>query len=67
MAVLDPLSGQIEQQRNAMVEGRGIRDTRVLAAMRRVPRLEFVPKRLREFGCEDTPLPIGQDQNISRP
>src|SRR3954465_519750 len=46
---------------------RGIRDQRVLAAMRQVPREEFVDEGLREFAYEDNPLPIAESQTISQP
>jgi protein-L-isoaspartate(D-aspartate) O-methyltransferase len=46
---------------------RGIHDERVLAAMRKVPREEFVPSDAREFAYTDQPLPIGYDQTISQP
>ncbi len=46
---------------------RGIRDTRVLAAMARVPRHLFVPESLRHLAYEDCPLPIGSGQTISQP
>ncbi len=46
---------------------RGIADERVLAAMRKVPREEFVPEKLRAESYEDHPLPIGYDQTISQP
>ncbi len=46
---------------------RGISDPRVLAAMRRVPRHEFVPSELRDRAYEDGPLPIGGGQTISQP
>lgn len=49
------------------VEARGVRDERVLAAMRKVPREDFIPERLREFAYEDSPLPIAADQTISQP
>jgi len=45
----------------------GIRDERVLAAMRRVPRHEFVPEALRGRAYDDGPLPIGHEQTISQP
>ncbi len=58
-------------QRDAMVreqlESRGIRDPAVLAAMREVPREEFVPRELREAAYDDNPLPIGEGQTISQP
>lgn len=60
-----------EVKRRAMVEqqlvARGIRDERVLEAMRTVPRHEFVPEQLRAMAYEDEPLPIGRGQTISQP
>jgi protein-L-isoaspartate(D-aspartate) O-methyltransferase len=46
---------------------RGIRDERVLDAMRRVPRHHFVEEVFRERAYGDHPLPIGQEQTISQP
>ena len=46
---------------------RDIKDPRVLAAMKRVPRHEFVPEALRGAAYQDSPLPIGHDQTISQP
>ena len=46
---------------------RDIKDPRVLDAMRRVPRHEFVPEPLRGSAYADSPLPIGHDQTISQP
>jgi len=46
---------------------RGIRDERLLAAMRRVPREVFVDAGLEEFAYEDNPLPIANGQTISQP
>jgi protein-L-isoaspartate(D-aspartate) O-methyltransferase len=58
-------------QRLLMVEEqlrvRGIRDERVLDAMARVPRHEFVPPEYRNEAYEDHPLPIGDGQTISQP
>lgn len=45
----------------------GISDERVLEAMGRVPREEFVPADLRDAAYEDGPLPIGSGQTISQP
>ncbi len=44
-----------------------IRDERVLAAMRCVPRERFVPPESRHSAYEDRPLPIGCEQTISQP
>ena len=46
---------------------RGIRDQRVLAALREVPREAFVCEKLAEFAYDDTPLPIEAGQTISQP
>jgi protein-L-isoaspartate(D-aspartate) O-methyltransferase len=46
---------------------RGINDGRVLAAMAKVPREEFVPPDSREASYADGPLPIGYGQTISQP
>jgi protein-L-isoaspartate(D-aspartate) O-methyltransferase len=49
------------------IEARGVRDFRVLNAMRKVPREVFLPERMREFAYEDAPLPIAAGQTISQP
>ena len=46
---------------------RGIKDKRVLDAMEKVPRHEFVPDDLKDQAYEDCPLPIGYGQTISQP
>ena len=56
-------AGMVEQH----IAARGVRDERVLEAMRQVPRELFLPKSLREFAYEDSPLPIGGEQTISQP
>lgn len=66
-AVSDPF----HTRRVAMVElqlrGRGIRDPRVLAAMERVPRHEFLGPEFQREAYEDRPLPIGHGQTVSQP
>ena len=47
--------------------GYGITNARVLAAMGKVPRHEFVPVELWPRAYVDGPLPIGYDQTISQP
>ena len=49
------------------IESRGIRDKRVLEAMRTVPRHRFVPSDERSAAYEDRPLSIGRGQTISQP
>ncbi len=51
----------------AQLVPRGIRDRRVLEAMRRVPRDRFVPEALRAHAYSDRPLPNGRGQTISQP
>ena len=66
-----PTAGDLAAQRQRMVEQqlkpRGIKEERVLAAMAKVPREEFVPTDARPSAYEDGPLPIGYDQTISQP
>src|SRR5438552_2913280 len=52
---------------DVQIAGRGVRDARVLAAMRQVPREAFVDAGLEEFAYEDSPLPIAEQQTISQP
>lgn len=47
--------------------GRKALDPRVLDALRRVPRHEFVPSRLSPMAYSNQPLPIGHGQTISQP
>ena len=53
----------VEQQ----IRARGVRDERVLQAMRKVPRHEFVPASQVANAYQDSPLPIGYRQTISQP
>ena len=46
---------------------RGVRDERVLAAMRKVPRHEFVVEQWRPDAYEGSKLPIGEGQTMSEP
>jgi protein-L-isoaspartate(D-aspartate) O-methyltransferase len=67
-----PISSETDAERRArMVEtqivARGVRDPRVLAAMRKVPRHLFVDPAQRAQAYEDHPLPIPGNQTISQP
>jgi protein-L-isoaspartate(D-aspartate) O-methyltransferase len=66
-----PAAADFAAQRQRMVEqqlkARGIKDQRVLAAMAKVPREEFVPTDERIDAYEDGPLPIDYGQTISQP
>ena len=56
-----------EQMVRDTIEARGVRDARVLAAVRKVPRHAFVPPPFTKRAYTDQPLPIGWDQTISQP
>jgi protein-L-isoaspartate(D-aspartate) O-methyltransferase len=60
---------EVERRRmvDEQLEARGIRDRRVLDAMRAVPRHLFVPEPQRVDAYGDHPLPIGYNQTISQP
>lgn len=49
------------------IEARGVRNSRVLDAIRKVERHKFVPKQYIDEAYEDHPLPIGHGQTISQP
>jgi protein-L-isoaspartate(D-aspartate) O-methyltransferase len=57
--------------RSKMVEeqiiSRGIKDFRVIAAMKKVPRHLFIEEALQSQAYSDHPLPIGEKQTISQP
>lgn len=56
-----------ERMVRAHLEGRGIRDARVLDAFRRVPRESFVAPEHADAAYDDAPLSIGRGQTISQP
>jgi protein-L-isoaspartate(D-aspartate) O-methyltransferase len=69
-----PATSDSEAQRLArermvreQIEDRGVRDKRVLAALRKVPRHLFVPGDMEPYAYTDGPLPIGYRQTISQP
>ena len=66
-----PAPDQWHEARTRLVDhglvAAGIRDSATLAAMRIVPRHEFVPAPQRPLAYDDIPLPIGHGQTISQP
>jgi len=56
-----------EEMVATQIAARGVRDPKTLAAMREVPRHEFVPVAGRREAYEDHPVPIGYGQTISQP
>ena len=59
----DPYAREREEMVEYQIRGRGIRDPRVLAAMRKIPRHLFVPKGFERSAYEDRPLPSGGEQS----
>ena len=63
----DPYAAQRERMVRDHIAARGIKDERVLAALRKVPRHVFVKDHLRTQSYGDHALPIGSAQTISQP
>ena len=63
----DAMTAARENMVQSQLIPRGIRDPKVLAAMRKVPRHLFVEEALRSQAYGDFPLPIGEQQTISQP
>lgn len=66
---IDALIAEIESEYGIVAEriGKDRPDPRVLAALREVPRAEFVPADRRADAYANRPLPIGFGQTISQP
>lgn len=60
-------SAQRERMVTEQIERRGIKDTRLLAALRKVPRQEFMPVDTRDTAYDDRAIAIGYEQTISQP
>ena len=56
-----------EKMVKIQIEGRGVKDQRVLEVMRRIPRHEFVPSHSQSRAYDDGAMPIGEGQTISQP
>ena len=63
----DARAAERERMVRDQIEQRGIKDKRVLDAMRSVPRHLFVPERIREHAYADRALAIDKGQTISQP
>jgi protein-L-isoaspartate(D-aspartate) O-methyltransferase len=64
---VDPKQGARDRMVDEQLVPRGITDKAVLAAMRKVPRHQFVPPEMAPYAYADRPLPIGFEQTISQP
>lgn len=60
-------AGERLEMTSAQLARRGIKDERVLGAMRRVPRHAFMPKEMHHLAYGDYPVSIGFGQTISQP
>ena len=63
--MLDDINDEVRYTRSLI--GKDALDERVMEAMRKVPREEFVPPNMRSAAFENGPLPIGYGQTISQP
>ena len=63
----DPHFAERRQMVQSQLRDRGIHDERVLEAMLRIPRHEFVSEEYQSQAYEDHPIPIGENQTISQP
>ena len=63
----DRFAAERQNMVDSQLRARGIRDQRVLDAMARVPRHDFVEERYREQAYEDHPIPIAEGQTVSQP
>ena len=67
MTTAAPYQREREEMVVFQIRARGVRDERVLAAMRKIPRHLFVPEHWERAAYEDHPLPIGEGQPLSQP
>jgi protein-L-isoaspartate(D-aspartate) O-methyltransferase len=64
---VERFAAERQQMVESQLRARGIRDQRVLAAMAKVPRHEFVAEGYREQAYEDHPIAIAEGQTLSQP
>ena len=64
-ALVREIAAEVRASRESL--GKEALDPRVIAAVGRVPRHEFVPEELRSLAYLNRPLPIGHEQTISQP
>lgn len=63
----DPYIQKRMQMVQKDIQGRGVKDPKVLEAMGKIPRHLFVDESFKEKAYADHPLPIGEGQTISQP
>jgi protein-L-isoaspartate(D-aspartate) O-methyltransferase len=67
VAAADPYARLRLNMVQTQIEARGVKDPRILEAMRTVPRHLFMPERVWEQAYDDGAVPIGYGQTISQP
>ena len=67
LALFQDYDTQRERMVRQQIEARGVKDPRVLKALRATPRHLFIPPQYRDSAYADHPVPIGQGQTISQP
>jgi protein-L-isoaspartate(D-aspartate) O-methyltransferase len=67
MSHSDPFASARQRMVAEQIEARGVRDPRVIQALRRVPRHLFVPPEDADFAYDDAARPIPSGQTISQP
>jgi len=67
IAKSDPHFADRRQMVQSQLRDRGIHDERVLEAMLRIRRHDFVSEEYKSQAYEDHPIPIGENQTISQP
>jgi protein-L-isoaspartate(D-aspartate) O-methyltransferase len=65
--ILNEYTSKRQQMVDSQIISRGIKDTRIINAMKKVPRHLFLDEALRSQAYEDYPSPIGEKQTISQP
>ena len=65
--ILNDYSSKRQEMVDAQIIARGVKDSKVIQAMRKVPRHLFLDEALRSQAYEDNPSPIGEKQTISQP
>ncbi len=65
--ILNDYSSKRQEMVDTQIIARGIKDPKVIQAMRKVPRHLFLDEALRSQAYEDNPSPIGEKQTISQP
>ena len=64
---MDPYQTERERMVEQQIANKGVKDEKVLAAMRKVPRHRFVSEDARPYAYVDSPVRIGKGQTISQP